>query len=204
MLRFFTTLTCCTLAGASSAASISTLDVVLRLDSIGFTDVSTYNADFDLQAEGEFLNVEDDTWGITKPDERFTVGDEVSVTAEFDGSSGPLNMCTIGTYSCTGAFGTLGGSDFTLGAGDGSGSWGDFSMKGGTAVGDKVTLSVFGGAPTFEFRAGEGYATWDSFVRNFSVIRNNENPTPVPLPASVLFLVFGLGSIGLLGYRSRK
>lgn len=202
MIRYLTIGTFCVVGGTCSAASLDALDLTLTLDSTGFTDVAIYDDTDALVAEFDFLDATDDLWGITKPFDRFSVGQMVPLTATFDNTNGLLSDCLIGDFSCDGSRGIVDGDTFGFADGTGMTPWGDFFIDGGLNVTDQVSLVTFDGAPTFEFRAGDGYAVWDTYVQNFTVAENNL--TPVPLPASLLLLAAGFSSLGLfrkLGHR---
>ena len=204
MFRLLITISACVFGGIASAATNNVLDHVLRLDSVGFTAVTIYDDDFEVEHQFERLSAEDDTWGISKPHERFSIGEEVSLTAKFDEYSGQAVPCYVGSISCNNAFGEMDGDSFQIGDGSGMTLWGDFLLEGGTNVGDSVSLGTFSGGLTYEALDGGGFASWGTYDQYFTVAKNDLAPSPVPIPASFALLAVGLGGIGFIGRRRKK
>ena len=216
MLRVLAICTACVFGSSSLAAPLNSLDLVLSLESIGFTSVEIYDDDGESIKFG-FLNVDDDVWGLTKPHARFSVGEKVSLSAQIDAYGKMLSTCSIGGFSCKGAYGERDGDTFSIGDAAGMTLWGDFNLAGGTDVGDKVSLATFSGGPNYEALDDGGYAFWDAYTLNFTVTENKwargDDPVRrsaaaaaagvVPVPASVGCLVAGLGVLGWISRRRR-
>lgn len=208
MLRPLMICTICIAGSTAIAAPIDALDVDLRLDSIGFSSVTIYDDELDVVDNFHFLDIQDDIWGIAAPFTHFEIGEQVSVKAESYVSDPQFSTCSIGGFSCDGAFGQLNDDSFSIGDGSGATSLGDFSLVGGTNVGDDVTLSTFSGGLTYQYFADGGLLTWDTYVHNFNVAGDNLATDTtlgvVPLPASLILLIAGLGGLGFVGRRAKK
>ena len=186
---------------AAHAATLDTLDLSLRFDGAGFSNVTIYDSNFDVVDQFAFLDQADDVFGIPQPLPEVPVGDDVSLNAMQDDPFDALPLCSLAGVSCKGAFGDFEMDTFSIGDGFGQTAFGDFNLSGGTQVGDVVTLSVFDGGLTFDDLPGGGFSSWDTFDRRFTVMA--DNLTAIPLPASLLLLGFGVGAFGLVG-RKRK
>lgn len=204
MCRLLITIAICVFGGMASAATNNFLDLVLRLDTVGFTAVTIYDDNFEVEHQFEILNAKDDSWGVTKPHARFSISEEVSLTAKFDEDSGQVGPCYVGSFSCNNAFGKMDGNPFWIGDGAGMTLWGDFILEGGTNVGDRVSLKTFSGGLTYEALDGGGFVSWDIYVQNFTVADNDLALSAVPLPASFALLAAGLGGLGYIGRRKKK
>ena len=208
MLRPLMICTICIAGSTAIAAPLDVLDMDLRLDSIGFSAVTIYDDELVAVDNFHFLDIQDDVWGIAAPLTSFEIGEQVAIKAETDGSDPPFNSCSIGGFSCDGAFGQLNDDSFSIGDGSGLTSLGDFNLEGGRNVGDNVTLSTFSGGLTYQFLADGGYITWDTYVHNFNVaddnLANGLTLGVVPLPASLILLIAGLGGLGFVGRRARN
>ena len=75
-----------------------------------------------------------------------------------------------------------------------------------------MSLAMFSGGHNYVSLIGGGYVSWNAFVQNFKVVKSNGKKNGkkklavgvVPLPASVAFLVVGLGGLGLMARRKKK
>ncbi|MCF2903557.1 VPLPA-CTERM sorting domain-containing protein [Octadecabacter sp. CECT 8868] len=195
--------TMCLWGSTSVAAPIGTLDLDLKVESIGFSNVTIYGDTPADNLEFDFLDLRNDIWGITKPHTRFSIGEEISFTAEFNEQSGQLDPCSIGGFSCSNAYGRLDNDAFSFGDGAGFTSWGDFNMEGEATVGSLVSLSTFSGGLNYETVEGGEFISWDMYVHNFSVLRNNQTLNVVPVPASFPLLIAALTSLGFINRRRR-
>jgi len=171
MLRIIMVLIACVIGGTASAASLNAVDLILRLETIGFSTVTIHNDDDAVENEFNFLDVQHDIWGITKPRSYFTIGDEISLKAELEETEEQIGFCYMGSFSCKDAYGRLKKDSFSIGDGAGTTLFGDFHLAGGLAVGATVSLAIFdGGGPYSEGLNGGGYVTWDMYVHNLSLI----------------------------------
>lgn len=200
------------LFGAVSGAQASTLDLLLRVDSIGFTKVEIIDGASGKSKDFEFLDINDDIWGLPVGFDWFSSGDIVSLTATLD-KTGQFSSCSLGSSSCIGAFGKIGDTSFDIGDGAGLTTLGDFHLSGGTGIDDGVQLDAFEGVPGFADLAGGGTATWDTFAYKFTVVSDGLGSAPevglrfaphaVPIPASIPLFLTGLGALGLVVRRKR-
>lgn len=212
MFRLLSIVAACLLGSAASAATLKNLDLALRLDSTGFSGLTIYDDSLYAVRHYGFIDATNKPLGFSKPRSPFKIGQQISQTIAFDKKSGQVSSCSTGGISCDGAFGKLTGNTFGIGDGAGRTKWGDFSLSGGTKVGDAVSLATFSGGYTYVSLVGGGYASWNAFVQNFTVVKNNGKkngkkvlaPGVVPLPASLAFLVVGLGGFGLMARRKKK
>lgn len=203
MTKYFLILVACIIGSGSVASTMTSLQLTMNLDSMGFSQVSIYGEDYyadeeeNLISYHDYLDVADDTWGITKHFDRFAVDQAVTLVAEIYADRW-LSTCSIGGYSCRGSRASVNGFEFGIADGSGRTSWGDFGLMGGLRVGDAVTMYTFHGGYHYEIRPGQGYVQWDIFHHKFTVTAASISPAPVPLPASALFLVAGVFGLGVL------
>lgn len=200
------------LFGAVSGAQASTLDLLLRVDSIGFTKVEIMDGASGKSEAFDFLDIDDDIWGLPVAFDWFSSGDIVSLTATLD-ETGQFSSCSLGSFSCIGAFGKIGDTSFDIGDGAGLTTLGDFNLSGGTGIDDRVQLDAFEGVPGYADLAGGGAATWNTFAYKFTVVSDGLAPAPqvgqrlaphaVPVPASIPLFLTGLGALGLVVRRKR-
>lgn len=192
----------------AQASTIGTLDLLLRVDSIGFTGVEiSENGASDTEFY-DFLDVSADVWELPIPLDWFVTGQIVPLTATLDGSG--LSACSLGGNSCIGAFGDIKETSFAIGDGASQTSWGDFMLSGGLLDGDTVQLDSFDGVGVAGL-GDEGLATWRTFAYRFTVVPSGAVPEPavsllavVPVPAAMPLLLAGLGVFGLAGRRKRR
>ena len=213
MVRKLAAAILCVCAGPVSAASL-TLD--MRVDSIGFTNVDVWE-DYNsvLLDSYSFVEESDDIWGMERAFSRFSLGDVVTLDLEYDPSSGSISDCSVGGYSCYGSttFGRLNIDSFVTGDGEGSTDWDDFTFSGGVNIGDTVELGTYisysplkyldpSASGTSRTAPSPQAITWSSDYRYFTVV--GSSLAPVPLPASVLFLVAAIGGLGVVRRLSGK
>lgn len=198
------------LFGAVSSVQASTIDLLLRVDSIGFTDFEIYDEDELTSTKYGFLDVNEDIWGIYRPFDRFTTGKIVSLTATLDDND-RLSSCSLGGFSCLGAVGMIGETSFNISDAVGLTSWGDFMLSGGSSIGDAVQLDTFEGAPGFVDVGGSETAFWNTFAHRFTVVSNGAYPEPavssltvMPVPAAMPLLLVSLGIFGLASRSKRR
>lgn len=212
MIRIIMVVAACVFGSMASAATLKSIDLVLRLDSVGYGGVTIYGSGSSPTRQISFMDASNGPVGVSSPQPAFNIGQLVTQTATFNKKTGQVSSCYTGSISCNNAFGSLKGKTFSFGDGAGQTPWGDFSLSGGTKVGDKVTLATFSGGLSYGSLVGGEFVSWDSFVQNFTVVKNNgKNNGPkvagvsvVPVPASILFLVAGLGGFGLIARRRKK
>ncbi len=197
----------------AAAAVVEKLDLRLRTGSIGFTGVTIYDDDFTEQHYFDFLDLQNDVWGVPKPYARFTTGEVISFSTTHATGSGKLSKCNLSVYSCNGAFGEINDGDFRIGDGAGQTLLGDFVLQGSANVGDDVSLQTFEGSLVYANLDIGGYVSWDTYAHFFTVVSNEEeilpvvvgsdDVTPVPTPAALPLLVIGFGVLRIFGLRKR-
>ncbi|MEP1933410.1 MAG: hypothetical protein ABJJ37_19225, partial [Roseibium sp.] len=91
----------CLFSSMASAATLKSIDLVLRLDSIGFGGVTIYGSGPSPTRQISFLNANNGPIGIAKQQPVFTVGQYVTQTATFNKKTGQVSSCYTGSISCT-------------------------------------------------------------------------------------------------------
>lgn len=205
MIQKLMTLTAAVVASVSAstaeAYTIANIDLDLRLEKTGYEILKIYNDRDEVLYEYSFLDSLDNSWGIRPVhDLGYSIGQAYSFSASFGAEQ--VSNCYLGSRSCTGAFGSTGEGFFSMGDAQALTSFPDFYLRGGTSVGDEVTLSTFEPVYYFDSVDDDKYAVWSGDALVFSVVRNNI--TPVPLPAGLPLLFAAFGGLGLMARRKRK
>ncbi|WP_083480350.1 VPLPA-CTERM sorting domain-containing protein [Jannaschia seosinensis] len=194
-------------APTAEASTIKHLDLDLKLQKTGYNLLEIHDPSGKLLQKHSFLDSRDNAWGIRPVvDHDYAINQEYSLVATLGVSTPGENQfsnCYLGFRSCTNAFGRINDNSFSMGDGVAQTTgFGDFFLRGGTDVGDEVTLSTFEGPDYYQFFDDGSYASWSSDEHVFSVVSNNL--TPIPLPAGLPLLLAGIGGLGLMTRRKRR
>lgn len=197
MRKYILALLLGTIGHVVAASTMERVELSLRVDKAGYTDVEIFERDNSTQ---DFSNTQNFTFlsfvdaaplGFSRT-RGFTVGEIISFSAIIPASGGELNDCELGGYSCVGneifpAFGYKSSAQVSVRS-----TGPDFEFISGLNAGDTGSLfeGDFGAMEFLDFPGGNIFATWDFFEHEFTVIAP---VTPVPLPASSILLLGGLG-----------
>jgi len=195
MIRVVFGLLLCLIGGIASASTIRNVDLKLRVDVFGYSEVKIFSGQSGTPVlTFDFLDSRNVAAGFFPPaDFMLNVGEVVSFSARLDSDKLQFDECGLASSSCKGGFGFV--SDNRFGVFDPFiGYFGDdSSFEGGRKPGDSALLSVFTGAPYYA-RFQDLDFSWRAYVHQFTVV-------PVPLPESSLLLITGLGLIGMMRRR---
>lgn len=186
---------------ASQAATVRDINLGLSFQGHSHLDVEIYDlrgSAPELVYATEWLTEDQDIWGLPRIFTAFAIGDLLRFSARIQPEATiQAPTCQLGPYDCSAASeAELADDDFGLFFGVSEALTGSL-LEGGSIIYDFLPEPV----SFVVLESGFG-ASWTLWRASFAVVDTLPQPTPIPLPASVLLLPLAFAWFGRVRHRN--